>query len=158
MSTNLPAETPPRCATCGAPFYRRAVMMLGDGHKQMQDLCRAHTAEVRKTTLNSSSSVVAGTEFWDWPTTQRYQRMAAEGHTITHMGEVMTQLHSERPMGHRRPAGPSTGELGIAQVEPGIWLVNIAKHPDLGTAIEHRLHELRIGYGSAAIERVVDTD
>lgn len=153
--TSALSNPPPPCATCGAPFYRTAVMMLGDGRKQMQSLCRAHTAEVRKATLSSSSSVVAGTEFWDWRTTQRYAAIAEQGHRITHMGEVMQQMHGERPMGpaheSRRPAGQmlhgpvesNTAELGIAMVEPGIWLVDIEKHPTLGTAIEHRLHELR---------------
>lgn len=91
------ADGAPPCATCGAPFYRTAVMMLGDGKKQMQSLCREHTAEVRRVTLSTSNRMIAGTEFWDWKTTQRYARLAEAGHTIQHMGEVMQEVHGEKP-------------------------------------------------------------
>lgn len=150
MSKDVSEAAPP-CAQCGKPFYRTAVMMLANGNKMMEALCHDHAAEAKRATLSSSSTVVAGTEFWDWRTTQRYQRLADAGHTITHMGEVMQQVHGERPMGPSAPPSllrseerrTGSGDLGIAMVEPGVWLVDVEKHPSVKEAIEHRLHELR---------------
>ena len=77
-------------------------MLIGqEGEKMMLAVCRHHAAQMKAAVYNDPK--LAGAEFWDWANTLRYERLAAQGHSIPDIVTVMDEQDGRAGRRRRRP-------------------------------------------------------